>query len=60
MRAPILAQRKAAALALVAIAGSDFGFLPHRGPDASAAAIKTAERWWLTEGSKRLREGGGK
>jgi hypothetical protein len=58
MHAPVLAQRKAAALALVAIAGHDFGFLPYRDAEANADAIRAAEKWWLSEGRKRLREAG--
>ena len=41
----------AAAIALVAIAGEDFGF----DPDATDArdAIRAAERWWFKDGRRR-------
>ena len=47
LRNTIKAQRVAAAKALFAIAGQDFGFNPHVPPERSRVAATKAELWWL-------------
>jgi hypothetical protein len=55
MRSELLPQRKAAAIAIERITGQDFGYSPYRDEAENAEAIKSAERWWLTEGRSAAR-----
>jgi len=54
MHGNVTSRRRAAALALVEISGKDFGYDPYAGPDDNEVAMLAAERWWMTEGRKRL------
>ena len=47
LRNTVKARRIAAAKALFAITGQDFGFNPHVPPERSRAAATKAELWWL-------------
>jgi hypothetical protein len=53
LRSPVMARRRAAIRALTELAGADFGSRADQHPEDSAAQIKAAELWWLTEGRKR-------
>lgn len=46
LRSEVVAQRKAALLAIFAITGEHFGLHPYRDPARDAAAIAAAEQWW--------------
>ena len=47
LRSSIENQRRAAAGALLAIAGEDFGYDPALSPEASSRTIRKAELWYL-------------
>lgn len=47
LRSDIEPQRRAAAKALRAIVGDDFGYDPARGRDDNTAAVRSAELWYL-------------
>jgi hypothetical protein len=47
LRSEVGARRRAAALALQAIAGQDFGYDPEAGEEANRLPLRGAEKWWL-------------
>lgn len=47
LRDPLVPRRRAAALALHALAGEDFGYDPERPADANEDALRRAELWYL-------------
>ena len=52
LRSDIATRRRAALLALTALAGKDFGIDPLATPDQQASELRAAEAWWLEQGSK--------